>query len=235
MTTNITMTNKIKNDNKNLSWNIICDFDGTISLVDVTDSLLVQFATAEWKQIEQIWQDGLIGSRQCLAQQVPLLDMSLSELNEHLDQIQIDPDFPAFVTEIQKKGHKLTVVSDGLDYSIKRILKRCGLNSLDLKANKLVQTGERGWGINFYHTDLNCKILSGNCKCSVVNKSQPANTKNDQFLLIGDGASDFCVANEVDFVFAKNGLIKHCLKEKIPFEPIENFAQVLSLFSSQNS
>jgi len=233
MTTNITLTNRFKNENKNLSWNIICDFDGTISSVDVTDSLLMQFASAEWKQIEQIWQDGLIGSRQCLAQQIPLLDMSLTDLNDHLDRIQIDPDFPAFVAEMHKKGHRITVVSDGLDYSINRILKRYGLDSLVIKANKLIQNGESSWSINFSHTDFKCEILSGNCKCAVVKKYQLENTKNDQFLLIGDGASDFCVADKVNFVYAKNALIKHCLKKKIPFEPIENFAQVLLLLSSQ--
>ena len=71
----------------NEPWDIICDFDGTISLIDVTDSLLEKFAAPEWEDIEKIWQDGIIGSRECLAQQIPLLDMSQVELNCHLDEI----------------------------------------------------------------------------------------------------------------------------------------------------
>ncbi|NES86628.1 MAG: MtnX-like HAD-IB family phosphatase [Moorea sp. SIO2B7] len=233
MITNTTFTNRINFFNQDLSWNIVCDFDGTISLVDVTDSLLVQFASPEWKQIEKVWQDGLIGSRQCLAQQIPLLDMSRIELNDHLDQIEIDPDFPAFVTEIQKQGHKITVVSDGLDYAINRILNRYGLDSLVIKANKLIQHSERSWRVTFPYTQLDCEISSGNCKC-VIAQHQSENTKIDKSLLIGDGTSDFCVAGKVDFVFAKNTLIKHCIKEKILHYPMENFAQVRSLFTEFN-
>jgi DNA-directed RNA polymerase II subunit RPB2 len=41
------------------------------------------------------------------------------------------------------------------------------------------------------------------------------NIKLDKSLLIGDGTSDFCIAAKVDFVFAKNVLIKHKLLIKI--------------------
>ena len=219
----------------NEPWDIICDFDGTISLIDVTDSLLEKFAAPEWEDIEKIWQDGIIGSRECLAQQIPLLDMSQVELNCHLDEIEIDPDFSAFVAEIQHKGHKITVVSDGLDYAIQRILNRYGLGSLVIKANKLIQHSERSWSVTFPHTHLNCKISSGNCKCAVAQQYQLENIKFEKSLLIGDGSSDFCVAGKVDFVFAKNVLIKHCIREKILHYPMKNFAQVRSLVSSQNA
>jgi 2-hydroxy-3-keto-5-methylthiopentenyl-1-phosphate phosphatase len=218
----------------NEPWDIICDFDGTISLIDVTDSLLEKFATPEWEDIEKIWQNGIIGSRECLSQQIPLLDMSQVELNRHLDEIEIDPDFSAFVAEIQQKGHKITVISDGLDYAIKRILKRYGLSSMVIQANKLMQQGERSWGITFPYNHSNCEISSGNCKCAIAQQHQLENIKFEKSLLIGDGSSDFCVAGKVDFVFAKNVLIKHCIREKILHYPMENFAQVRSLLSSQN-
>jgi 2,3-diketo-5-methylthio-1-phosphopentane phosphatase len=218
----------------NEPWDIICDFDGTISLIDVTDSLLEKFAPPEWEEIEKTWQKGIIGSHECLAQQIPLLDMSQVELNRHLDEIEIDPDFSTFVAEIQQNGHKITVVSDGLDYAIQRILNRYGLGSLVIKANKLIQRSERSWSVTFPHTNPNCEISSGNCKCAVAEKhqleNQLENIKLDKSLLIGDGTSDFCIAAKVDFVFAKNVLIKHCIREKIPHFPLENFSQVRSLF-----
>ena len=48
-------------------------------------------------------------------------------------------------------------------------------------------------------------------------------------LLIGDGASDFCVAGEVDLVFAKHRLIEHCRAAGIPYVPITGFADALEL------
>ena len=47
-------------------------------------------------------------------------------------------------------------------------------------------------------------------------------------LLIGDGASDFCAADRVDFVFAKHRLIEHCRSAGIPYVPITSFADALA-------
>src|SRR4051812_17596784 len=47
-------------------WTVLCDFDGTISLRDVTDSLLERFGRPGWRELEQAWERGEIGSRECM-------------------------------------------------------------------------------------------------------------------------------------------------------------------------
>ena len=214
-----------------LPWDIICDFDGTISVIDVTDTLLEEFADPHWHDIEQAWKDGQIGSRECLHRQIPLLKMSLNELNFYLDGIEIDSDFPAFATEVQAQGHKITVVSDGLDYVIRRILERYGLTSITIKANKLVQQSSRSWKITFPNASINCQVFSGNCKCSAVGQHQHESFKGYRSLLIGDGTSDFCAAHKVDFVLAKDALVNHCVEQRIPHYPIESFADARSFLN----
>ncbi|WP_442975539.1 hypothetical protein, partial [Salmonella enterica] len=61
---------------------MLCDFDGTIAHDDVIDSLLLRFGRAGWDRLEADWREGRIGSRECLAGQVALLDMSRDELDE---------------------------------------------------------------------------------------------------------------------------------------------------------
>ena len=51
MAINSISANITKYNLNNEPWDIICDFDGTISLIDVTDSLLEKFATPEWEDI----------------------------------------------------------------------------------------------------------------------------------------------------------------------------------------
>ena len=41
--------------NRGLSPIVFCDFDGTITQVDVTDQILDQFAHPSWREIEQEW------------------------------------------------------------------------------------------------------------------------------------------------------------------------------------
>jgi 2-hydroxy-3-keto-5-methylthiopentenyl-1-phosphate phosphatase len=88
-------------------WTILCDFDGTISVEDITDSLLERFGRPGWQAIEQAWKRGEIGSRDCMAQQVGLLDASDAELDAHLDGMMIDPAFPQLVAAMCASGERL--------------------------------------------------------------------------------------------------------------------------------
>lgn len=205
------------------AWNILCDFDGTISVEDVIDSLLDRFGRSGWEALEQDWRAGRIGSRECMSGQVALLDMCREELDEHLDGLWIDHAFPAFVRYATELNAPIRIVSDGLDYAIHRILGRYGLDYLPLAANHLAPgTPPRQWQLTSPFQSEGCR--SGTCKCACVAQ---ARTSGGKTLLIGDGASDFCAADRVDFVFAKHRLIEHCRSAGIPYVPITGFEDAL--------
>lgn len=207
-------------------WNILCDFDGTIAIEDATDSLLDRFAHPDWQMLERDWREGRIGSAQCMAGQVALLDASREEIDAHLTELRIDPAFPRFVDAAVAAGLNLRVVSDGLDYAIHSILRRYGLHGLPVQANKLVQTGARSWRLETPFADAHCRVLSGHCKCAHAVR---AHNTHRRVLLIGDGASDFCAAGEADFVFAKHRLIEHCRHADIPHLSIVGFSDAIGL------
>ncbi|KAG1395758.1 hypothetical protein G6F59_013937 [Rhizopus arrhizus] len=69
--------------------------------------------------------------------QVRLLKLDPATLDAHLDQVQIDPGFTAFVARAEQLGLPLRIVSDGLDYAIHRILANHGLSRLPVVANHL--------------------------------------------------------------------------------------------------
>jgi len=120
----------------------------------------------------------------------------------------------------------IEILSDGLDYAIHNILRRAGLDSLPVISNRLQQVGDREWSLEFPNASAACRVASGTCKCARASRAQ--NTRK-RVLLIGDGASDFCVAESADFVFAKGKLIAHCIAKNIPHAPIEGFADALNL------
>jgi 2,3-diketo-5-methylthio-1-phosphopentane phosphatase len=207
-------------------WNILCDFDGTISVEDVTDSLLDRFASPEWQVIERDWRAGRIGSAECMAGQVALLDASRAEIDAHLATLKIDSAFPAFVEAALAAGCTLRVVSDGLDYAIRAILARYQLEDLPVLANRLIQTGARSWRLETPFSDAGCRVGSGHCKCASAVR---AHNRERRVLLVGDGASDFCAAGEADYVFAKHRLIEHCRHAGIPHTSIVGFADAIGL------
>ena len=75
---------------------VICDFDGTITLKDSTDLLLRRFAGPAWLDIEKEWLAGQIGSRECLERQLQLARADEEDLTILLEEIPLDPAFPAF-------------------------------------------------------------------------------------------------------------------------------------------
>lgn len=209
-----------------IEWSILCDFDGTIAIEDITDTVLERYARHGWETLEHDWRAGRIGSRECMAGQIGLLDVSRPELDAHLAQMRIDPDFPAFARDVAAAGIGLRIVSDGLDYAIRAILARHHLQDLPVHANQLVADGARRWRLEFPYADPDCRSGSGMCKCAKLKK---ARARASRVLLIGDGVSDYCAAERADFVFAKHRLLEHCRAAGIPHVPIVGFADALHL------
>ena len=217
--------------------NIICDFDGTIALEDVTDGLLERFADASWKDVEARWLAGEIGSRDCMARQVSLVEADYERLNRYLDTVEIDPSFSSFVDKC--KGFDdvhLHVLSDGIDYAVSRILRNYALSRLNIKANTLIALSENRYRLDFPYAAADCAAQAGNCKCAIT-LSRPRTPT----IVIGDGTSDFCVASRADFVFAKDRLLAHCQANGIAHLPFDNFldishelSQVVGVFAERS-
>lgn len=200
---------------------IICDFDGTIALEDVTDTLLERFAEPEWRDVEAAWKAGEISSRECMLRQVHMLHAPIEALDECLDQVAIDPGFPAFVALARRHDVDLLVVSDGLDYAIRRILGRFGLGDLPIYANRLELIGQDRYRLSFPHASDGCAKGSGTCKCRIATATEVPHIR----ILIGDGASDFCAATSVHLAFAKDKLLVHCRENNLPHVAFADFAQ----------
>jgi len=205
-------------------WAILCDFDGTIAVEDVIDTLLERHGRPGWERLEEAWRAGRIGSGECMRGQVRLLDLDRAKLDAHLGALSIDPAFPRFVALAEQHGLPLQVVSDGLDYAIHRLLDRHGLGHLPVAANRLLP-GEppEHWRLESPHAAAGCG--SGTCKCERARQASGGGRLRT--LLVGDGASDFCAAGRVDFVFAKKRLAAYCRSHGIPHLPIGGFEEAL--------
>ena len=215
--------------NASPAWAILCDFDGTIAQEDVTDSLLMRFGRPGWDVLEVDWREGRIGSRECMAGQVALLDCSRDELDEHLAGMTIDPDFWRFAEAVGQSGQSLTIVSDGLDHAIRSMLRRYRLQRLPVVASHLVQVSARRWALEFPFAAPGCTSASGTCKCAWA--EAPRLAPGTKVLMVGDGASDFCVARRADLTFASKRLLDFCLDNDIAHRAVANFRQAQELWT----
>lgn len=196
---------------------VFVDFDGTIAPVDTTDLLLERFAAPAWREIEEEWKAGRIGSRECMVRQIDLVRATPAEMDAFIRTVDIDQGFQSFVGLFRRLGHALVVVSDGLDRTIRTVLDR---NDIDVPyfANHLQWRGDDRWRLTFPHARSDCAALSGNCKCS-FSEGRPSELN----ILVGDGRSDFCLAERADLVLAKSSLLKHCRNAGLPHIAFEDF------------
>ena len=213
---------------------VFADFDGTVALPDVTDLVLQRLARPQWEEIEQAWLDGGIDAATCMRRQIALLDADPEALHQVLDSVALDPDFPAFAAWCDATGIRLSIVSDGVDYFIQRILDRHGLGDIPTFAN--------AFGVSKTHYTLShpwfeedCTARQGVCKCAVTGDAR------SPLIYVGDGRSDQCVAQRADVLFAKGKLASFCTSIGRRFTPFETFADVqgalvqLDLFTHSNA
>lgn len=203
---------------------IFCDFDGTISTTDASNLIFGRFADPAWEGVERRWLAGEIDAATCMAAQVALVKASLSSLDAQLDGIDLRDGFVAILAWCRARGIPFTIVSDGVDYFIYRILKRHGIDDVPIIANRFVAAGHDRWKLEHPWRRSDCVGRSGVCKCAVL-----AAEDNERItVFVGDGRSDFCVATRPDILFATGQLERFCVEGAISFLPFDSFADVQS-------
>ena len=209
---------------------ILSDFDGTITVKDSLYNFFEQFAPPKWLEIEQLWEDGIIDSKECLVKEFQLIPKLTSEfLDNYLDTVTIDEFFFEFYKYIKQSKIDFYIVSDGVDYFIKKILENNNLKGLHIISNH-AEFIDENFELTFPNSQTNCKKNSGTCKCAVLNKFK---NDYDKIIYIGDGTSDFCVAPNTDILFAKKKLENYCQKNNIDFVSYTNFGDVINFLKKR--
>lgn len=203
---------------------ILSDFDGTITQRDALYYFFKQYANADWLKVEELWSAGKIDSKECLIKEFELVpNLTQRLIDNYLDTVTIDEYFKEFCNVIKAKNISLTIVSDGIDYFINKILSNNNIENLKIISNH----GEFVNGklqLSFPNTDNKCLNQAGTCKCKIVEQMRE---KYDKVVYIGDGMSDFCVSDKADVLFAKGSLLKYCSEKGIQHIKYENFKGVI--------
>jgi HAD superfamily phosphoserine phosphatase-like hydrolase len=162
--------------------------------------------------------------------QIAMIGGSTADLDALLDTVELDQGFVAFVAWCGEQGLPVSIVSDGVDHFIARILARHRLAHLPVVANRLV--GQAGaWALEQPWARAGCAAGAGVCKCAAVgawSDEPPA----DLIVYVGDGRSDFCVSARADLLLAKGALASYAAARAqafIPFETFDDVARAVAL------
>ena len=200
---------------------VLSDFDGTITRTDVAEAILDEFAPATWREIEDLYRGRKIGTRDSMVRQFALVHAREEDLLRFVDRTAVvDETFRDFVTFCRSRDIILEIVSEGLDFYVRYLLRKWDIN-VPVRTNHAIFE-EGHVRIEYPWEDATCR-LCGTCKLLRLFQLRSLGYRT---AYVGNGHSDLCPAIEADLVFAKDELAELCRIEEIDFIPFERFADV---------
>jgi len=200
---------------------ILVDYDGTIALTDVSDTVMAEHVPGTWEAEAAAYDAGLIGSRRLMTWEMAQVEGGSAGLLATAASQPHDPGFAPFVRRAQAAGIPVEVVSDGFGFFIRPALVALGVGDLPvISAHTTFADG--GASIAFPNGHPKCHIC-GTCKRNRVLAHQAAGRA---VVFIGDGESDRFAAGYSDIVFAKHSLVHICLEAGWPFQRWTEFEEI---------
>jgi 2,3-diketo-5-methylthio-1-phosphopentane phosphatase len=201
---------------------VLVDFDGTASVVDVSQQLLIAFGDPSWPDHDDALDRGEIGLRDAIQAQDRMLDADRDTLVSFaLTQGALDPTFAPFVRWCESNLLGVAIVSDGFAFYIEPILEAAGLGHITVITNEQRWLNDRPDGLRFVNAHPSC-VGCGTCKMQAVLGYR----ERGPVAFVGEGQTDRYGALYADITFAKLDLLEYCRADGVPFVPWNDFGDV---------
>ena len=191
---------------------VFSDFDGTITTRDTIVFLTEQHGRgAEFRdEMLQGIKTGKLTVFEVIRRELETVTLSWQEAQKSLIRhIEIDPSFPSFVDWTRSAGLPLSVVSSGLEPTVRLFVGEYGLK---IHAHP-VEFAPDGWRY---------RIRESSLKTVVLRQAK----KKGKLVYIGDGTSDVDAIPFADVLFAKSYLEEYCRRNNVAYEPFQTFSDV---------
>ena len=200
---------------------ILVDYDGTIALTDVSDTIMAEHVPAIWESEAAAYDAGLMGSRRLMEIEMALIDARGEELLATAAVQPHDRGFVPFVRRARAAGVPVEVVSDGFGFFVEPALEALGVGEVPVVTALTTFDGRRA-SIAFPNGHPTC-LVCGTCKRNRVLAHQAAGRA---VVFIGDGESDRYAAGYSDIVWAKRSLVRICLEAGWDFRRWTEFGEI---------
>lgn len=200
---------------------ILVDYDGTIALSDVSDTVMAEHVPAYWESEAAAADAALMGSRRLMEIEIAMVDAPAEALLATAAAEPHDPGFVPFVRRAQAAGVAVEIVSDGFGFFIRPALEGLGIGELPVVTARTTFEGNRA-SMAFPNGHPAC-FVCGTCKRNRVLAHQAAGRA---VVFIGDGESDRYAAGYSDLVWAKRALVRICREAGWPFRRWTEFGEI---------
>lgn len=187
-----------------------CDFDGTITMDDVSFLLLDAFADGDWRQLLEQYKEGKIPVGQFNMQAFAMVKSDRRTLLDFMkDKVEIRAGFNELLSYCQQQGFRFVIVSNGLNFYIEDILKGMGITNIKVFA---AQTRFDPKGVEVKYIGPDGDELQDNFKVAYTRLFL---NMGYQVIYLGNGISDLSPASQSHHVFATGELSDACKQANV--------------------
>jgi len=199
-----------------------CDFDGTVTEEDASFFLLDAFAQGDWRRLLREYKEHKISVGEFNTKAFAMVKDDKATLLEELKgKVKVRAGLHKLVNYCLKKGFRLVIVSNGLDFYIKAVLKDLGLDSIEVHA---AQASFHPEGMKVQYVGPDGKTLEDDFKEAYIKSFLKLGYR---VIYVGNGDSDFAPAKYAHHVFATGELLAYCRENNLNYKPFENFIDIV--------
>ncbi|MCD6567964.1 MAG: HAD-IB family phosphatase [Dehalococcoidia bacterium] len=199
-----------------------CDFDGSITIKDASFFLLDEYASGDWRSLFQDYKEGRISVGEFNTRAFAMVKADEATLTRTLQgKVQVRRGFPRMVSYCKERGFRLVIVSNGLEFYIREVLKKFGLDNLEIHAAK---TEFHPDGLRVQYLGPEGEPLDIGLKETYIKMYL---RQGYRVLYVGNGDSDVAAAALAYKTFATGDLLKYFQENNIPCEPFEDLSDII--------
>jgi 2-hydroxy-3-keto-5-methylthiopentenyl-1-phosphate phosphatase len=199
-----------------------CDFDGTVTEQDTSFFLLDTFAQGDWRRLLQDYKAHRISVGEFNTRAFAMVKADRPTLLGALKgEVKVRAGFHELVNYCREKGFRLVIVSNGLDFYIKAVLKGLALKNIEMHA---AQASFHPEGIEVHYVGPDGQRLDDGVKEAYT---QSFLKLGYRVIYVGNGDSDIAPAKYAHHIFATGELLAYCRENNLDCKPFENFIDVV--------
>jgi 2-hydroxy-3-keto-5-methylthiopentenyl-1-phosphate phosphatase len=199
-----------------------CDFDGTVTEEDTSFFLLDAFAQGDWRRLLREYKEHKISVGEFNTKAFAMVKADKPTLLEALQgKVKVRAGFHELVNYCLGKGFRLVIVSNGLDFYIKAVLKDLALKNIEVHA---AQASFHPEGMKVQYVGPDGKRLDDGFKEAYT---QSFLKLGYRVIYMGNGDSDVAPAKYAHHVFARGELLAYCRENNLRYKPFETFLDVV--------
>ncbi len=199
-----------------------CDFDGTVTEEDTSFFLLDAFAQGDWRRLLRDYKEHRISVGEFNTKAFAMVKDDKPTLLEALKgKVKVRAGLHELVNYCLGEGFRLVIVSNGLDFYIKAVLKDLGLESIEVHA---AQASFHPEGMKVQYVGPDGERLEDGFKEAYT---QSFLKLGYRVIYIGNGDSDVAPAKYAHYVFATGDLLAYCKDNNLKYKPFETFIDVV--------